>query len=220
MYNNNFKEKIMKKENASKYAYPVIALGFALLFLVLLKLPYIEGVDGVYLLELYQTGFLGFVISFFHFFYIIGLLLLINISFLGFLKVKGVVEIKKSYKDWTYNKLVKTLILTITALSFVSLLFGIIFCIANSVYIGFGSILNSVLAILGCVVMLVLEKQKKLPNKPEDSNNGQVKVEDAGVVPVEEVKTLLVEDKELTKTSDNVDVKEDENSEQEIAFAE
>ena len=179
----------MKKKNISKLAFPLIAFGFSFLFLVLLNLTYCASATGIELLDVYQTGFLGFVIAFFQFFYIIGLLLLINISFLGFLKEYGVVEIKKSYKDWTYKKLVKTLIMAITILSLVTLLFVIIFCIKYSIYIGFGIIMNTVLAIIGCVLVWVLDKkQNDGKASDEETNSDSNDMTTAGATGTEEEK--------------------------------
>ena len=179
----------MKKKNISKLAFPLIAFGFSFLFLVLLNLTYCASATGIELLDVYQTGFLGFVIAFFQFFYIIGLLLLINISFLGFLKEYGVVEIKKSYKDWTYKKLVKTLIMAITILSLVTLLFVIIFCIKYSIYIGFGIIMNTVLAIIGCVLVWVLDKKQNDGNaSDEETNSDSNDMTTAGATGTEEEK--------------------------------
>ncbi len=208
----------MKKKNISKLAFPLIAFGFSFLFLVLLNLTYCASATGIELLDVYQTGFLGFVIAFFQFFYIIGLLLLINISFLGFLKEYGVVEIKKSYKDWTYKKLVKTLIMAITILSLVTLLFVIIFCIKYSIYIGFGIIMNTVLAIIGCVLVWVLDKkQNDGKASDEETNSDSNDMTTAGATGTEEEKleNLSLDEEEKLSNLEKENSLEKDNSHEE-----
>ena len=208
----------MKKKNISKLAFPLIAFGFSFLFLVLLNLTYCASATGIQLLDVYQTGFLGFVIAFFQFFYIIGLLLLINISFLGFLKEYGVVEIKKSYKDWTYKKLVKTLIMAITMLSLVTLLFVIIFCIKYSIYIGFGIIMNTVLAIIGCVLVWVLDKKQndgKASDKETGSGSNDITITGATGTEEEKLENLSLDEEEKLSNLEKENSLEKDNSHEE-----
>lgn len=146
------------KNKIKTMLHSVVAVGFALLFIVLFALPYCEGANAYEILTLYKIGgFSEFMVSFFQFFHFVGMLLLLNLGILGILEKTGVVEFKKSLKNWSYNKLVKVVLLVIASLSAIVLLFTIIVCAKFGVYIGVGVILNAILEILGCVAFWLLD---------------------------------------------------------------
>lgn len=147
------------KNKIKTMLHSVVAVGFALLFIVLFALPYCADLNGYNILSLYEYagGFSAFMVSFFQFFHFVGMLLLLNLGILGILEKTGVVEFKKSLKNWSYNKLVKVVLLVIASLSAIVLLFTIIVCAKFGVYIGVGVILNAILEILGCVAFWLLD---------------------------------------------------------------
>ena len=169
------------KEKVYKVMYPLIAICVGLLFIVLLKTPYIAKIDGYQLLDVYTSGFLGFIVSFFAFLHIASLLLLLNLGILGILEKTGVVEFKKQIFGLSYNKFVKILISVVAGLAFLTLLFTIILCIVYEASIGFGVIFNAVLEIM-CAVLVWLfaakgildgtyvspKKEKKDDEEPEN----------------------------------------------------
>ena len=169
------------KEKVYKVMYPLIAICVGLLFIVLLKTPYIAKIDGYQLLDVYTSGFLGFIVSFFAFLHIASLLLLLNLGILGILEKTGVVEFKKQIFGLSYNKFVKILISVVAGLAFLTLLFTIILCIVYEASIGFGVIFNAVLEIM-CAVLVWLfaakgildgtyvspKKEKKDEEEPEN----------------------------------------------------
>lgn len=158
------------KNKIKTMLHSVVAVGFALLFIVLFALPYCAEFNGYNILSLYKyaSGFSAFMVSFFQFFHFVGMLLLLNLGILGILEKTGVVEFKKSLKNWSYNKLVKVVLLVIASLSVMVLLFTIIVCAKFGVYIGVGVILNAILEILACVVFWVLDKKGVLTFKDEE----------------------------------------------------
>ena len=169
------------KEKIYKLMYPLIAVCVGLLFIILMKAPYIAKVDGYQVLSAYTTGFLGFVLAFFGFLHLVSLLVLLNLGILGLLEKMGVVEFKKQIFGLSYNKFVKIMISVVAGLALLTLLFIIIWCAVNSVSIGFGSILNAVLEIM-CAVLVWLfaakgildgtyvspKKEKKEDEEPEN----------------------------------------------------
>lgn len=159
------------KNKLKTMLHSVIAVGFALLLLILFEIPYLQNVSGYLMLEFYQLyGFLGFTVAFFQFFHIIAVLLLLNIGILGILQKTGVVEIKKSLKNWTYAKLVSVVLLVIASLSILELMFTIIICAKNGFYIGVGVIMNCVLEILGAVLFILLDKNGLLSGENRSAN--------------------------------------------------
>lgn len=177
------------KEKLKTMIYPLCATVIALLFIILLTLPYFVedgfNANGYYLLSIYVLGgFSPFMLSFFQFFHVIVLLLLLNLGFLGILEKTGVVEFKKAYKNWTYNKLVKVLITVMAGLSLIVLLSVIILCSKYHIRIGVGAILNTILSIMACVAFWLLEiygifdgtyksKQEKVITKNTDTESQQ-----------------------------------------------
>lgn len=181
------------KEKLKSMMFELCLTGFALLFIILLTLPYISGgINGYALLNVYEVGgFSLFMLSFFQFFHTIALLLLLNIGFLGILNKTGVVEFKKAYKDWSYTKLGKLIATIVASLSVAVLFFVIIVCSQYSMAIGVGSILNTILEILACVSIWLLEyygifdgtyKLKKKGNQTSleiDDTESQEKIENS-----------------------------------------
>lgn len=175
------------KEKLKSMLFELCLTGFALLFIILLTLPYIKGgINGYALLNIYEVGgFSLFMLSFFQFFHIIALLLLLNLGFLGILEKTGVVEFKKAYKDWTYTKLGKLIVTIVASLSIAVLFFVIIVCSQYSTAIAFGSILNAILQIMACVAIWLLEyhgifdgtyKQKENKNNLIDDTESQEEI--------------------------------------------
>lgn len=188
------------KNKLKTMLHSLCAIGFALLIIVLFALRYCYVYDGYDILRLYQvSGFSEFMVSFFQFFHYVGLLLLLNVGILGVLQKTGVVEFKKSLKGWTYAKLVKVILTVVASLSVMVLIFVIIVCCKNGVYIGVGAILNTILEIMACVTFWlldakgILDGKAKQPSKEEnkDSENqenveGQEQGNDTPVEPTDE----------------------------------
>ena len=189
------------KEKIYKLMYPLIAVCVALLFIVLMKAPYVAGADGYRFLNVYTTGFLGFVVSFFAFLHLVSLLLLLNLGILGILEKAGVVEYKKQIFGWSYNKFVKIMISIMAGFALLTLLFTIIWCIVNSVIIGFGVIFNAVLEVM-CAVLVwlfaikgILDGTYVAPKKEKKAKKTEEKAEEPEEVAlVEEVKVEVEED--------------------------
>lgn len=179
------------KNKLKTMLHSVIAVGFALLLLVLFEIPYAESVTGYTILHLYEGGgFAEFMSSFFQFFHIVAVLLLLNIGIFGILQKTGVVEVKKSLKGWTYAKLVSVLLLVIASLSLVELLFVIIVCAKYHAYIGVGAILNCVLEIMATVLFILLDKKGMLSGESHSTKS---------------------EEKEQTDSNDSIDAGKQEN---------
>lgn len=167
------------KNKLKTMLHSVIAVGFALLLLILFEIPYISDMSGYNAMELYKIGgFLEFVVSFFQFFHIIAVLLLLNIGIFGILQKTGVIEVKKSVKGWTYAKLVSVLLIVIASLSVAELLFVIIFCAKYSIYIGVGAIMNSVIEIIGAVLFILFDKNGMLSGENRSENKEVAKKEE------------------------------------------
>ncbi len=175
------------KNKIKTMLHSVIAVGFALLLLILFEIPYFSNMTGYNAMEFYKLGgFLEFVVSFFQFFHIIAVLLLLNIGIFGILQKTGVIEVKKSVKGWTYAKLVSILLIVIASLSVAELIFVIITCAKYRVYIGVGAIMNSVLEIIGAVLFILLDKNGMLSGENHPSNKEVAKKEDDEEEKVEE----------------------------------
>lgn len=175
------------KNKIKTMLHSVIAVGFALLLLILFEIPYFYNMTGYNAIEFYKVGgFLEFVVSFFQFFHIIAVLLLLNIGIFGILQKTGVIEVKKSVKGWTYAKLVSVLLIVIASLSVAELLFVIIVCAKYGVYIGVGVIMNCILEIIGAVLFILLDKNGMLSGENHSSNKEVAKKEDDEEEKVEE----------------------------------
>lgn len=174
------------KNKLKTMLHSVIAVGFALLLLILFEIPYFSNMTGYNAMELYKLGgFLEFVVSFFQFFHIITVLLLLNIGIFGILQKTGIIEVKKSLKGWTYAKLVSVLLIVIASLSIAELIFVIITCVKYRVYIGVGAIMNSILEIIGAVLFVLLDKNGMLSGENHSTNKEVEKKEDDGETKLE-----------------------------------
>lgn len=154
--NNKFKNLI----------YPICAVGVSLLFLILSLLPHYSissiNFDGYMIMIMKAFNgmtFTIFISTFFQFLHIVTLILLLNIGVFGILVKTGVVEVKKSLKNWTYEKLLKVLFTIMGSLGLVLIISMLITCATNDGYftIGFGVILNGALEIIACVAFWLLD---------------------------------------------------------------
>ena len=200
------------KNKLKTMLHSVIAVGFALLLLILFEIPYFSNMTGYNAMELYKLGgFLEFVVSFFQFFHIIAVLLLLNIGIFGILQKTGVIEVKKSLKGWTYAKLVSVLLIVIASLSVAELIFVIITCVKYRVYIGVGAIMNCILEIIGAVLFVLLDKNGMLSGENRSTNKEVEKQEDDGETKLENKESsentdAIIEDKEDFEKFANQDI--------------
>ena len=200
------------KNKLKTMLHSVIAVGFALLLLILFEIPYFSNMTGYNAMELYKLGgFLEFVVSFFQFFHIIAVLLLLNIGIFGILQKTGVIEVKKSLKGWTYAKLVGVLLIVIASLSVTELIFVIISCVKGGYYIGVGAIMNCILEIIGAVLFVLLDKNSMLSGENHSTNKKVEKKEDDGETKLENKESSesidsTIEDKEDFEKFANQDI--------------
>lgn len=154
--NNKFKNLI----------YPICAVGVSLLFLILSLLPHYSissiNFDGYMIMIMKAFNgmtFTIFVSTFFQFLHIVTLILLLNIGVFGILVKTGVVEVKKSLKNWTYEKLLKVLFTIMGSLGLILIISMLITCATNDGYfsIAFGVILNGALEVIACVAFWLLD---------------------------------------------------------------
>ncbi len=154
-------------EKFKKLIYPIIAVGVSVLFLVLMLIPYytigstnFDGYMIMFMKVFSGMNFTVFMSTFFQFFHIVTLLLLLNVGLFGILVKTGVVEVKKSVKNWSYEKLLKVLFTVMGSLGLVLIFSMLITCSANSYTFGgvsFGLILNGVLEVMACVAFWLLD---------------------------------------------------------------
>ena len=201
-------------EKFKKLIYPIIAVGVSVLFLVLSLIPYYTigstNFDGymVMIMKVFDgMNFTIFMSTFFQFFHIVTLLLLLNVGLFGILVKTGVVEVKKSVKNWSYEKLLKVLFTVMGSLGLVLIFSMLITCSANSRYfaLSFGTILNGVLEVMACVAFWLLDYYGIL-NGTYVKNEKKQKVSSAEGEEKPEVEAEVLEE--------NVDEKPAENSQE------
>lgn len=182
----------------------VVAVGFALLLLILFEIPYFSELTGYNAMEFYKYGgFLEFVVSFFQFFHVIAVLLLLNIGIFGILQKTGVIDVKKSLKGWTYAKLVGVMLIVIASLSIAELLFVIIACAKYKVYIGVGAIMNCVLEIIGAGLFVLLDKNGMLSGENSSAKAEEPKADYSNEKTDDEpAEVELVGEEDLAESSD------------------
>lgn len=177
------------KNKLSKILLPIYLITLGTLFLILSNIGYISRLNAFGLLILYQgAGFLEFLISSLAFLHLVSVFMLITLGIIGILNKTGAIEFKKSVSNFSYQKLEKIMVTVLASISAVLLLFVIIFCSVNRVYIGVGAILNFILEAIACVIVWVIDFEaidfkKKEPKNSEpareeandDSNADEVK---------------------------------------------